>query len=191
MTSIYSYLFTAFYEWLRDNDANPRIMVDASKPGVRVPQQYVTGGMILISIYHLYVSEFTIGPTMISFYTKFKGKKELVVIPYSAMTELVCSDSGFSIPLNMWLASIDLACHQCDLTDWNDEEELMRELDRHTEELMRQEQKEAMAAHNKISFSIDESTPENYGAPVPKGKKGADAKAEESSKPKPKFTVVE
>ena len=106
MKSIYSYLFTAFYNWLRDSGANPRIMVDATKPGV------VGNDMILISIYYLYVSDFEILPDKITFYTKFKGKKEYVAIPYNAMTELVCSDSGISIPLSMWMSSIDMACRQ-------------------------------------------------------------------------------
>ena len=112
MKSIYSYLFTAFYNWLRDSGANPRIMVDATKPGVVVPREYVSNDMILISIYYLYVSDFEILPDKITFYTKFKGKKEYVAIPYSAMTELVCSDNGISIPLSMWMASIDMACRQ-------------------------------------------------------------------------------
>lgn len=112
MKSIYSYLFTAFYNWLRDGGANPRIMVDATKPGVVVPREYVSNDMILISIYYLYVSDFEILPDKITFYTKFKGKKEYVAIPYNAMTELVCSDNGISIPLSMWMASIDMACRQ-------------------------------------------------------------------------------
>lgn len=112
MKSIYSYLFTAFYNWLRDSGANPRIMVDATKPGVVVPREYVSNDMILISIYYLYVSDFEILPDKITFYTKFKGKKEYVAIPYNAMTELVCSDSGISIPLSMWMSSIDMACRQ-------------------------------------------------------------------------------
>ena len=133
MTSMYSYLFKAFYDWLCDNGANPRILVDATKEGVEVPQEYVTGGMILISIYHLYVKDFNIGPNKISFYTRFKGKSEYVAIPYSAMTELICPDTGLTIPMNMWLASIDLACHQFDLSEYNGDEALMRELDRHSE----------------------------------------------------------
>lgn len=111
MTSIYSYIFTAFYNWLRDNDVNPRLLVDVSRPGVQVPSQYVTDGVMLISIYHQFVDNFEIWPNRISFTTRFNGKKTFVVIPYSAMMELVCSDTGLSIPLNMWLSSIELACH--------------------------------------------------------------------------------
>ena len=104
MKSIYSYLFTAFYNWLRDSGANPRIMVDATKPGVVVPREYVSNDMILISIYYLYVSDFEILPDKITFYTKFKGKKEYVAIPYNAMTELVSFPSiPVKVTLDEWI----------------------------------------------------------------------------------------
>ena len=118
MTSIYSYLFTAFYDWLRDNEANPRIMVDATKPGVQVPQAYVTNGMILISVCHLYVREFKICESCISFYTSFRGKEEHVIIPYNAMMDLVCSNKDLSIPIYLWLSSINDACHMGEPDDF-------------------------------------------------------------------------
>ncbi len=111
MTSICSYIFTAFYNWLRDNDVNPRLVVDVSRPGVQVPPHIAIDGVVLISIDHKYVENFEIWPTKISFTTRFNGKKEFVIIPYAAMSELVCSDTGISIPINMWLTSIELACH--------------------------------------------------------------------------------
>lgn len=111
MIPLYPYMFKAFYDWLLDCEANPRIMVDASQPNVQVPQEYVTRDKILISIHPKYISELNIGPLTISFYTKFKGKREFVVIPYYAMNELICWDSGLTIPLNMWLTSIEMASH--------------------------------------------------------------------------------
>ncbi len=107
MTGISSYIFNAFYDWLRDNDFNPRVVVDAEYPGVVVPKEYVSNGMILISIYHMYVSEFTINETGISFYTRFKGQERYVEIPYPAMIELVCSDNGLSVPVSTWLNNMD------------------------------------------------------------------------------------
>lgn len=111
MTPLYPYMFKAFYDWLLDSDANPRIMVDASQPCVKVPKEYVTRDKILISIHPKFITDLDIGTATISFYTKFKGKREFVVIPYYAMDELVCWDSGLTIPLNMWLTSIEMASH--------------------------------------------------------------------------------
>lgn len=146
MTSISSYLFKAFYDWMRDNGANPRILVDANEAGVVVPREYVSNGVILISICYLYVSNFEIGPNKISFFTRFKGQKEFVSIPYTAMIELICSDNGLTIPLSMWLASIDLACHQYDEPNGADEPEKAADLGKQEE------------PSPKIRFTLDESS---------------------------------
>lgn len=111
MTPLYPYIFRAFYDWLLDCQANPRLMVDASLPNVQVPREYVTRDKILISIHPKFISDLTIASSTISFYTKFNGKKEFVIIPYYAMTELVCCDVGITIPLSMWMTSIEVAAH--------------------------------------------------------------------------------
>lgn len=170
MKSINSYLFTAFYNWLRDSGANPRIMVDATKPGVVVPREYVSNDMILISVYYLYVSDFEILPDKITFYTKFRGKKEYVAIPYNAMTELVCSDNGISIPLSMWMASIDMACRQ-----YGDDEGILEE------ETVPPQTKE-----NAISFSLT-SDSENS---MPRDAKELKARKDQP-KVNPNFTILD
>lgn len=111
MSPLYPYMFKAFYDWLLDSNGNPRLLVDASQPNVQVPREYVDRDVILISIHPKFINELNIGPTTISFYTKFRGKREFVVIPYYAMNELLCPDSGLTIPLNMWLTSIEMASH--------------------------------------------------------------------------------
>ena len=146
MTSISSYLFQVFYDWVRANGAIPRILVDANEAGVVVPREYVSNGVILISICYLYVSNFEIGPNKISFFTRFKGQKEFVSIPYTAMIELICSDNGLTIPLSMWLASIDLACHQYDEPNGADEPEKAADLGKQEE------------PSPKIRFTLDESS---------------------------------
>mgnify|MGYP003377407559 FL=1 len=68
MIGISPYIFNALYDWLRDNDYNPRVVVDANAPGVVVPQEYVNNGIIIISIYHKYINEFQVGEQGIRFY---------------------------------------------------------------------------------------------------------------------------
>ncbi|MDX1549006.1 MAG: ClpXP protease specificity-enhancing factor SspB, partial [Lysobacter spongiicola] len=41
MTSHRPYLLRALYEWIADNGMTPHLLVDASRPGVQVPQQAV------------------------------------------------------------------------------------------------------------------------------------------------------
>ena len=67
-------------------------------------------------------------------------------IPYNAMIELICSDNGLTIPLSMWLASIDLACHQYDEPNGADEPEKAADLGKQEE------------PSPKIRFTLDESS---------------------------------
>ena len=40
----------ALYEWIVDNDCTPYLLVDATRPGVEVPSQYVKGGQIVLNV---------------------------------------------------------------------------------------------------------------------------------------------
>ena len=44
MTSHRPYLLRALYEWIADNDMTPHLLVDATRPGVRVPPHTVKDG---------------------------------------------------------------------------------------------------------------------------------------------------
>ncbi|MCK0525636.1 MULTISPECIES: ClpXP protease specificity-enhancing factor SspB [unclassified Anaerobiospirillum] len=123
MISTYSYMFTAFYNWLRDNNVNPRMIVDATRPGVTVPQRYVVNGVIVISIAPNRITDLEIWQNRISFNSTFDGRKEFVVIPYNAMSEVVITDAGMSIPMYMWLNTIELACHEDELVPPSEDDE--------------------------------------------------------------------
>lgn len=176
MTSLYPFLFKAFYNWLAENQANPRLIVDATKNGVKVPQEYVSNGMILLSIYHLYVSNLVIGPTDISFNTRFKGKQEHVVIPYYAMAELLCSEeeNPVCIPLSGLLASIDLYCNHAD-ADIMDEDAIITELANREADVAK--------SYKKISFTVEKRNEEDNATPAPSTRG--------RPKKKPNFTVIE
>lgn len=175
MTSLYPFLFKAFYDWLTENEANPRLIVDATKSGVKVPQEYVSNGMILLSIYPLYVNNLVIGPTDISFNTKFKGKQEHVVIPYYAMAELLCSEEEHPvcIPLSGLLGSLDLYCNHTD-ADFMDEEAIFTELANREADVAK--------SYKKISFTVEERSDDDKTPP--QNTRGRPKK-------KPNFTVLE
>ena len=44
MSSSKSYLVSALYQWIVDNDCTPYVLVDAYVRGVEVPQDYGNGG---------------------------------------------------------------------------------------------------------------------------------------------------
>ena len=50
MTPSRPYLVQALNEWILDNNCTPYVLVDASLPGVQVPQDYVQDGHITLNI---------------------------------------------------------------------------------------------------------------------------------------------
>lgn len=174
MTSICSYIFTAFYNWLRDNEINPRLLVDVTHPGIQVPKHLAVSGMVLISIDHRYVEDFEVWPNKISFTTRFQGQKEYVIIPYSAMLELLCTEINFSIPISMWLTSIDTACHTLD--DGSFVDDAPKEKDDPCE--------------NKVYFCIVDEDDEADSSSSKDKSKLSDAGSHSKKNP-PKFTCVE
>ena len=50
MTSRRPYLLRAMYEWIADNGMTPHLLVDASRPGVRVPAFAVNDGKVVLNV---------------------------------------------------------------------------------------------------------------------------------------------
>ncbi len=102
MSSFYPYIFTAYYNWLVDNEITPHLLIKTSFPGVEIPMQYAQNGSMVLSISPRAVANFEIGPHEISFNAMFKGIKEFVVIPYGAMQQLIALETKVAYPLYVW-----------------------------------------------------------------------------------------
>lgn len=189
--SLYSYLFSAIYNWLCDTDVNPRLVVDVHQKGVQVPKEYVSAdGFIVISIYQNYTRDLEIGASGISFFTKFKGKEEYVVIPYFAMRSLVCTDLKLEFPLSVWLTTTDVAFRQFMFQDQNNLDEIRN----YVEELLSegieddknykylQHGADTAAPESKISFSLEEPESESSESASTKTEKGKSAEKSDSKK---------
>lgn len=103
MSSFNPYIFKAFYDWLIDNEITPHLLVNAEVKGVQVPQSYVRNGKIVLSISARAVRNFAIGQKDISFYARFNGQDEFIVIPFNAMLDLIAVENEIRYPLGMWL----------------------------------------------------------------------------------------
>ena len=103
MSSFNPYIFKAFYDWLIDNEITPHLLVNAEVKGVLVPQSYVRNGKIVLSISSRAVRNFSIDQKDISFYARFNGQDEFIVIPYNAMLDLIAVENEIRYPLEMWL----------------------------------------------------------------------------------------
>ncbi|MCB1758862.1 MAG: ClpXP protease specificity-enhancing factor [Gammaproteobacteria bacterium] len=85
MSSNRPYLIRALHEWLLDNDLTPHLMVDATRDGVIVPQQFVDEGRIVLNISPTAVRDLQLGNELISFSARFGGSPMNVRIPPAAV----------------------------------------------------------------------------------------------------------
>jgi len=88
------YLARALYEWLLDNDQTPYIVVDAGKAGVRVPQQFVQNGQIVLNIAPAAVRDLAIDNGAITFGARFSGQPMQVVVPTDALIAIYARENG-------------------------------------------------------------------------------------------------
>lgn len=94
MLSSRPYLARALYEWLLDNDQTPYIVVDAERPGVVVPTQFVQNGQIVLNIAPTAVRDLELGNEAITFGARFGGQPMQVVVPGEALVALYARENG-------------------------------------------------------------------------------------------------
>lgn len=91
------YLIRALHEWALDSGFTPQIAVDASLPGVQVPQAFVKDGQIVLNIHPQSVHQLELGNDTISFLARFGGMSEPVVIPVRAVLAVFARENGHGI----------------------------------------------------------------------------------------------
>ncbi len=109
LTSLKPFLFTAYYNWLLENNITPHLLVDATMPKVRVPQNYVKDGSIILSLVPSAIADFSTSRRGISFKARFKGVSEDIYIPYVAMEQLIALETGSALPIGKVLEQLDLS----------------------------------------------------------------------------------
>ncbi|WP_341502906.1 ClpXP protease specificity-enhancing factor [Gallaecimonas sp. GXIMD4217] len=88
------YLLRAFYEWLLDNELTPYLVVDASQPGVEVPQEHVKDGQIVLNIAPHAVGNLQLGNAEVSFNARFGGVPRQIRVPMPAVMAIYARENG-------------------------------------------------------------------------------------------------
>ena len=101
MTPNRPYLLQAYYDWLKDNDLTPHVVVDAYVPGTQVPQQYVKDGQIVLNITSTAVGNLQIGHDFIEFNARFGGVPQQVVLPMAAIVAIYARENGAGTVFDM------------------------------------------------------------------------------------------
>lgn len=94
MKSSRPYLLRALYEWIVDNDCTPHVIVDATAPGVEVPEQYVKDGQIVLNLSPSAVIELHLGDDCVSFNGRFGGKPTDVFMPMASIRGIYARENG-------------------------------------------------------------------------------------------------
>jgi stringent starvation protein B len=100
MTSRRPYLLRAMYEWIADNGMTPHLLVDASRPGVRVPAFAVNDGKVVLNVAARAVAALDMGNEEISFTARFGGVSHQVRVPVGAVLLIYARETsqGMALP---------------------------------------------------------------------------------------------
>lgn len=94
MTSTKPYLIRAIYEWLLDNSLTPYLMVDVDHEGVKVPEDQVEDGQIILDLSPDVIRSLEMTNKAVEFYAQFSRVKHHLYIPVSAVVALYAYENG-------------------------------------------------------------------------------------------------
>lgn len=89
-----SYLLSAAYSWVADNDMTPYLLVDAEQKDVVIPTEFVKDGQIVLNISMTAVRHLIMDKDAVSFEARFSGKPMQVYVPMSAALALYAKENG-------------------------------------------------------------------------------------------------
>jgi stringent starvation protein B len=99
MTSHRPYLLRALYEWIADNDMTPHLLVDATRPGVRVPAHTVQDGKVVLNIAARAVAHLDMDNDAVAFTARFGGVSHAVIVPVDAVLAIYARETGQGMAL--------------------------------------------------------------------------------------------
>lgn len=97
LSSLRPYLLRAHHEWMSDNGLTPHLVVNAQRPGVAVPTQFVKDGTIVLNIALRAVRDLMLDNDAISFNARFSGVSHQVYVPIDAVRGLVAREYGVGV----------------------------------------------------------------------------------------------
>ncbi|KOO02436.1 ClpXP protease specificity-enhancing factor [Vibrio nereis] len=94
MTPRRPYMLRAFYDWLVDNDLTPHLVVSATLPGVRVPEEFIQDGQIILNVAPRAVGNLELGNEAVTFNARFGGRPHSVIVPLYAVEAIYARENG-------------------------------------------------------------------------------------------------
>ena len=99
MSSHRPYLLRALNEWICDNGMTPHLLVDATRPGVRVPAHTVNDGKVVLNIAARAVAHLNMDNDSVAFTARFGGVSHAVIVPIGAVLAIYARETGQGMAL--------------------------------------------------------------------------------------------
>ncbi|NOR81238.1 MAG: ClpXP protease specificity-enhancing factor [Methyloprofundus sp.] len=94
MTSLKPYLIRSIYDWIIDNQLTPHLLVDATHPHAKLPQDYIEDDKIVLNIRPAAIQDLELGNTTIEFNARFNGQPTHILAPVTAVMAIYAKENG-------------------------------------------------------------------------------------------------
>jgi stringent starvation protein B len=94
MSSSKPYLIRALYDWIVDNELTPHLLVNAAMQGVKVPEEYVESGRIILNISPSAVQDLQLSNDWIHFDARFSSETSHILVPIGAVIAIYAHENG-------------------------------------------------------------------------------------------------
>ena len=88
------YLLRGMVQWMEDNGLTPQMLVDATQPGVSVPQEHIKAGKIVLNIAARATVRRDMANEHVSFGARFGGVAREVWVPMAAVLAVYARENG-------------------------------------------------------------------------------------------------
>ena len=88
------YLLRALHEWIVDSDCTPHLLVDAERPGVIVPRNFVQDGRIVLNVAPRAVRGLQFDDAWVTFECRFGGAPMQVELPMESVLAIYARETG-------------------------------------------------------------------------------------------------
>ncbi len=101
------YLLRALYEWIVDSDEVPYVLVDATVPGVCVPEAHIKDNQIVLNLAPTAVRDLLIEDDVVTCGGRFSGQHFDLYLPMAAIRAIYARDTqlGMVFPEEEGLAA--------------------------------------------------------------------------------------
>ncbi|MCY4330593.1 MAG: ClpXP protease specificity-enhancing factor [Endozoicomonadaceae bacterium] len=94
MTNNKSYIVSALYEWIVDNNCTPHVLIDSTWPTIILPQHFANEDKIVLNISPAAIRNLNITLEEISFTASFDNEVHSIVIPVGATLAIYAQENG-------------------------------------------------------------------------------------------------